>query len=118
MPVLGRNKKGAPCGKNIRSAEARKKGDKFIYAIREQLGGRPHAFTGPCMMSGQFWYAFAHKVPDADAYTKEIMDRLTDAGIWVDDTQLIQAPALVRMGPMYPGHVDLEIWEVNDDQEI
>jgi len=106
------------CGRMIRSAEARKKRKLFIITILEKLGGRPKPFTGPCMMSGQFWYAYKHKVPDVDAYTKEIMDGLTDAGVWLDDGQLIQAPALERMGPMYPGHLDLEIWEVNDDQQI
>lgn len=118
MPALRMTKAGRPYNGLVRSPEARKKEKVLIISIWEQLGGKPHAFTGPCMVSGQFWYAMKTKIPDADAYTKEIMDCLTKAGIWVDDTQCIQSPAIERMGPRYPGFLDLDIWEVHDESLI
>lgn len=118
MPALRKSKAGRSYNGLIRSPEARKKEKVFILAIWEQLGGKPKPFKGPCMVAGKFWYAMKTKIPDSDAYTKEIMDCLTKAGVWVDDTQCIQSPSIERMGPMYPGFLDLEIWEINDDHKI
>lgn len=118
MPAVRQTKTGRSYNGLIRSPEARKKAQRLVICIHEQLGGRPHAFKGACMVAGKFWYARKSNIPDADAYTKEIMDCLTKAGVWVDDTQCIQSPAIERMGPRYPGFLDLEIWEVNDDQKI
>lgn len=115
MPARRRTKSGRSYDGLIVSPEARQKRARMRYAIWDQLGGRPEPMVGPVMMTGRFWYAYKSKVPDVDAYTKETMDVLTWAGIWKDDTQLIQAPPFERMGPMWPGYIDLEIWEVEND---
>jgi Holliday junction resolvase RusA-like endonuclease len=93
---------------------AKSRRDSIIAAVWDQCGGRPQPFTGPVMVQGHFHPARNRngKIPDADAFTKHLLDCLSKAGVYLDDNQVVMSPPLERMEPKAKGLMHIEVWEV------
>lgn len=98
------------------SPEATKRRHRFVAEVWRQLGGRPTPMKGGVMVSGHFYYAKASHIPDADAYTKHLLDCLVHAGLIEDDRQVPVSPPIERMGHEFPGHITIEIWPIQDTE--
>ena len=102
--------------RTILSKTARTRMKLVVDEMWRQLGGKapPEPITGPCMLQG-FFHPIKHingRIPDADAYTKHLLDCITAAGIWKDDSQLCASPLIERLEPRATGFMTIEIWEV------
>ena len=71
-----------------------------VRAVRTQLGGRMDHILGHCRLYVAL-HAPDRKRRDVDNYTKALLDSLTEAGVWADDSQ-IQDLRLV-WGAVLPG---------------
>ena len=98
--------------KLVTSRRAREKAKALIAAIHEQLGGAPEPMTGPVQVS----YTIAPRdrlTPDVDAYEKHLLDCLAKAGVYANDKQVVQV-SKERLAPQFPGHLDVQVWEVSE----
>lgn len=92
------------------SKECREKRKRMVAEIHQQLGGKPEPMTRDCQMTFII-YPATKKLPDLDAYTKELLDGLAQAGVVANDRQVIQI-SKERLTPDYPGRIELELWEI------
>ena len=94
----------------VLSKQARQKRDLVVAAIHEQLGGRPAPMCGMVQVS----YTITprnKRTPDVDAYEKHLLDCLQKAGVFPNDKQVVQI-SKERLEPKFPGHLDVQVWEV------
>lgn len=90
-------------GKNVRtllSAAGREFKRKVARAVRSQLGRQPEPIMGHCRLYVAL-HAPDRRRRDVDNYAKALLDSLTEAGVWADDSQ-IQDLRLV-WGAVLPG---------------
>ena len=97
--------------KKVLTKRARQRRDLLVAAIRQQLGGLPEPITG----NVQITYTVTprdRRTPDVDAYEKHLLDCLAHAGVYADDKQVVQISKERLPTPQSPGHIDVQIWEV------
>ena len=90
-------------GKYVRtliSAAGREFKRKVAHALQVQLGGQRKPLVGDCRCYVAL-HAPDRRRRDVDNYAKVLLDSLTDAGVWADDSQ-IQDLRLV-WGAVLPG---------------
>jgi len=100
--------------RTILSKTARNRCQAIIAAVWDQCGGRPVPMQGPVMVQGYF-HPTKHRngaLPDADAYTKHLLDCLAKAGVYLDDKQVAASPFLERLEPKAKGSMTIEVWEI------
>jgi len=91
------------------SKECREKRKRLVAEVWKQLGGKPEPLA-----SAQITYTIypaTKKDPDIDAYEKELLDGLAQAGVIVNDRKFLQI-SKEKLGPEYPGRLEVEIWGV------
>lgn len=96
--------------KKVLTKRARMRRELLVAAIHEQTGGRPHPMESGVHVS----YTITprdRRTPDVDAYEKHLLDCLQHAGVFKNDKQVV-AVGKERLEPKFPGHIDVEIWEV------
>ena len=67
--------------------------------------------NGPLKPSAPWWDA---KRPDTDKLARAVLDALTDAGIWGDDSQVVQLTAEKRYDDDGPGHLTCTITRLTE----
>lgn len=111
---IRKNRRTIYATKRVRSQWARSREKLVVAAIHEQLGGEPEPMTGPVMVQGSFHPRVNRngRIADADAYTKELLDCLAKAGVYVDDSQVVMSPPIERLQPKGRGSMTIEVWEI------
>lgn len=98
--------------KLVNSKRARDRKKLLVAAIQQQLGGKPEPMT----KGVQVTYTVTprdRRTPDVDAYEKHLLDCLQAAGVYANDKQVMQV-SKERLEPQFPGHIDVQVWEVSD----
>jgi crossover junction endodeoxyribonuclease RusA len=76
-------------------------------AVLEQIGAT-QPMAGPLALQAEL-YPPDRRRRDIDNHAgKGLLDALTDAGVWGDDSQIVELHALMQ-GPSKPGHVQVFI---------
>ncbi|KEY58479.1 RusA family crossover junction endodeoxyribonuclease [Serratia sp. DD3] len=102
--------KGASKGRHLVSDRGRKFQAEAIARVLEQLRRRPKPITGSVHVSVVFCPPNKAR-RDLDNYFKALFDAMTQAGIWLDDSQIKKIVA--EWGPVKAGgSVELLISEV------
>jgi crossover junction endodeoxyribonuclease RusA len=102
--------KGRIIFKKVLTKRARERRKLFMAAIHEQLGGPPVPMTGAVQVT----YTITprdRRTPDVDAYEKSLLDCLQHAGVYLNDSQVVQC-SKERLEPKFPGGIDVQINEV------
>lgn len=107
--VKGKGGKSRTLAHQVLSKRARIKRDEVIAAIHKQLGGRPTAILGPVTVQVMV-YPRDKRTPDADAYSKHLLDILAKAGVYVNDKQVERMTFERHPVPEFPGRMTVEVW--------
>ncbi len=111
FPIAMRVKNGhRSFNKLVKSKRARERGKLLVIAIQQQLGGKPEPMKGDVQVSFTITPR-DRRTPDCDAFHKHLLDCLQHAGVFVSDKQVVHVVA-ERLPPQHPGHVDVQISEV------
>ena len=87
------------------------RGRAFRAEVKRQLGFRPAPLRGPLAVFVDLFPPDRRR-RDVDNYAKALLDALTHAGIYEDDSQ-IEHLTLNRCPRIEGGRVDVYIWRVN-----
>ncbi len=107
--IKGKNGKSRTLAHQVLSKRARVKRDELVYLIWKALGGRPEPFVGPVMVQVMI-YPRDRRTPDADAYSKQLLDILARAGVYGNDKQVERVTFERSPEPRFPGSMTVEVW--------
>lgn len=82
----------------------------MVAEVWKILGGKPEPIAGHVQIAYTI-YPATKRLPDSDAFEKELLDGLVHAGVIANDRQVVQI-SKERLEPAYPGRIEMEIWEV------
>lgn len=95
--------------KMVKSKRGREREGLIVAEIRRQLGG-----PGPMYRLAQVHYSIVprdRRLPDFDAYEKQLMDCLQKAGVVANDGGILFG-SKERLAPQFPGWLDVQVSEV------
>jgi len=102
--------KGSSCGRTLVSERGRAFQTEAIAQVMEQLRRRPKPISADISVTVVF-YPPTKARRDLDNFFKALFDAMTQAGVWLDDSQIKHIDA--KWGPVIKGgKVELRISEV------
>lgn len=112
------NRMYSPQGKAIRKSKEARAGEKRMIAeIYDLLGGRPESLTGDIQVD-IIWNPARKNYADVDAYIKSTLDGLEAAGVYVNDSQVVDVHAgrmpLITGPHPDKGTMTVSVWEVTE----
>jgi Holliday junction resolvase RusA-like endonuclease len=113
LPVTLNRKFMAAGRRIVNSPDSRKREAQLVGEIYDQLGGRPEPLEGPVACSYTITPR-SKRIPDIDAYEKQLLDVLEKAGVVTNDKNVVMV-SKERLPPRHPGGIHLTLWEIPDD---
>lgn len=91
-----------------KSTEAKENAKLLVDEIRKQVG-RPVPVTGPVSVQVRV-VPRDRRIPDIDAYAKQLLDVLAHSGVIENDRQVVHLTVERERVPEYPGHLEVGIY--------